>query len=166
MGRKSKPVDNTTGHRTKAEKEARKEAENKLKTSDNLINRTPTWLSDEAKKIYKFLIEQFKETAILCNLDKETVAICADAMYRMRQAQAIIEEQGLIIEGNKNGVTAMIENPAVRIYEKYEKIYAKMINELGLSPSARSKMALTQSQMKEKREDPLLKVLKGEDIDV
>ena len=139
-GRRSKPVDQVLGHRSKAEKEARKEAEEKLKTNDNLVNRVPTWLNDEAKKIYKFLIEQFKETGILCNLDKETVAICADAMYRMREAQAMIDEQGLIVDGK--------ENPCIRIYEKYEKIYAKMISELGLSPSARSKMALTQSQTK------------------
>ena len=101
-GRRPKPIDNTLGHRTKAEKEVRKEAEDKLKSSDNQINRTPTHLSAEAKKIYKWLVEQFKETGILCNLDKETISICADAIYRMRQAQAIIEEKGLIIEGNKN----------------------------------------------------------------
>lgn len=164
-GRKSKPVDQVLGHRSKAEKEARKEAEDKLKSSDNQISRVPPHLSAEAKKIYKWLVEQFKETGILCNLDKETISICADAMYRMRQAQAIIEEKGLIIEGNKNGVSTLVENPAIRIYEKYEKIYARMITELGLSPSARSKMALTQSQAKDKEEDPLLKILRGEDID-
>lgn len=154
-GRRSKPVDQVLGHRSKAEKEARKEAEEKLKTNDNLVNRVPSWLNDEAKKIYKFLIEQFKETGILCNLDKETVAICADAMYRMREAQAIINEQGLIVDGK--------ENPCIRIYEKYEKIYAKMITELGLSPSARSKMALTQSQTKKEEEDVLLQILRSDD---
>lgn len=164
-GRRPKPIDNTLGHRTKAEKESRKEVENKLKSSDNQINRTPSHLSAEAKKVYKWLVEQFKETGILCNLDKETIAICADAISKMRQAQFIIEEKGLIIEGNKNGITTLIENPAIRIYEKYEKIYARMITELGLSPSARSKMALTQSQAKEKEEDPLLRILRGEDID-
>lgn len=153
-GRRSKPVDQVLGHRSKAEKEARKEAEEKLKTNDNLVNRVPTWLNDEAKKIYKFLIEQFKETGILCNLDKETVAICADAMYRMREAQAMIDEQGLIVDGK--------ENPCIRIYEKYEKIYAKMISELGLSPSARSKMALTQSQTKKEEEDVLLQILRSD----
>ena len=75
------------------------------------------------------------------------------------------EANGLLIEGSKNGITTLIENPAIRIYEKYEKIYVRMITELGLSPSARSKMALTQSQAKEKEEDPLLRILRGEDID-
>lgn len=157
MARPPKSIDQSVGHKTKAEIETRKQAEEKLKSSDDLINRTPSWLGKEAKKIYKFLIEQFKQTGILTNLDKETVAICADTMAKMREAQKVIDEQGLIIDGKAN--------PAINIYEKYEKIYAKMITELGLSPTARSRMALTQSQMQQKEEDPLLKILKGEDLD-
>lgn len=157
MARPPKSIDQSVGHKTKAEMETRKQAEEKIKGADDLITRTPSWLGKEAKKIYKFLIEQFKQTGILTNLDKETVAICADTIAKMREAQKVIDEQGLIIDGKAN--------PAINIYEKYEKIYAKMITELGLSPTARSRMALTQSQMQQKEEDPLLKILKGEDLD-
>ena len=157
MARPPKSIDQSVGHKTKAEIETRKQAEEKIKGADDLITRTPTWLCKEAKKIYKFLIEQFKQTGILTNLDKETVAICADTIAKMREAQKLIDELGLIVDGKAN--------PAINIYEKYEKIYAKMITELGLSPTARSRMALTQSQMQQKEEDPLLKILKGEDLD-
>lgn len=153
MARPSKSIDQVVGHRTKAEIKEREEAESKLKGSDDLIYKTPSWLCKEAKKIYKFLIEQFKQTGILTNLDKETVAICADTIAKMREAQKLIDEHGLMIDGKAN--------PMINVYEKYSKIYAKMITELGLSPTARSRMALTQVKAQQEEQDPILKIING-----
>lgn len=153
MARPPKSIDQTVGHRTKAEIETRKQAEEKIKGADDLVFKTPNWLSKEAKKIYKFLIEQFKQTGILTNLDKETVAICADTIAKMREAQRLIDEQGLMVDGKAN--------PMINVYEKYSKIYAKMITELGLSPTARSRMALTQVKAQEQEGDPILKIING-----
>lgn len=153
MARPPKSVDQSNWHMTKAEMETRKQAEEKIKGADDLITRTPSWLGKEAKKIYKFLIEQFKQTGILTNLDKETVAICADTIAKMREAQKLIDELGLIVDGKAN--------PAINIYEKYSKIYAKMITELGLSPTARSRMALTQVKAQQEEQDPILKIING-----
>ena len=152
-GRPSKNTEQLVGHRTKAELQARKEVEDKLKSSDDLIGEVPFWLNEEAKKIYQWLIGQFKQIGILTNLDKETVAICSDAISKMRDAQRIIDEQGLMVDGKAN--------PMINVYEKYEKIYARMITELGLSPTARSRMALTQVKAKEQEEDPILKIING-----
>ena len=114
-GRPSKNTEQLVGHRTKAELQARKEVEDKLKSSDDLVSKVPNWLDKDAKRIYKFLIEQFESTGVLCNLDINMIAICSDALSKMKQAQKLIDEQGLIVDGQVN--------KAIIVYEKYEKIY-------------------------------------------
>ena len=164
MARPPKPVDLRTGHLTKAEIESRKKAEESLKGLDDEIDKIPQWLDKDAKKIYKWLIKQLKEIGILTNLDIEIVAICADAQAKMHQANKLIQEQGLIVTHiNRSGATTYIENPAIKIFQKYQQIYQKNIQELGLSPSARAKMSLIKVEQDKNSQDPLLKILSEED---
>ena len=164
MARPPKPFSVIEGHRSKEEKEARRKAEESLRGLDDEIEKVPSWLDKDAKKIYRWMIKQLKEIGILTNLDIEIIAICADAQSKMHQANKIIQDQGLIVEHiNRSGATTYIENPAIKIFQKYQQIYQKNIAELGLSPSARAKMSLIKLEQDKDKQDPLLKILSEED---
>ena len=157
---KVKPVDLKTGGITKDEYKARKSAEDELKGSKRISKTPPNDLCDIGKAIYKEIVISLPDD-FLNNTDIYTVSIVADAVANMQKCREIINEQGLLVEyTNNSGATNIDQNKAILVYQKYSDIYHKFSGELGLSPSARSKLALMLSESKEKEEDPLLKALK------
>lgn len=160
---KTKPINLTTGHRTKEEIQQRQEAEERLKGSSNKIHIVPKWLCKDGKKEYKRLIAELENTNILTNVDIGVVAICADAYVKMNQANEIIKKEGMLIEyTNKAGATNIIKHPALEVYAKYNDIYKKYLVEIGLSPSSRAKLSLINIENNNEKEDPLLKILRGD----
>lgn len=160
MARASKPVDLQTSHLTKEEYESRKEQEKKLKGNDNLVYKPPKNLSKDGKKLYKFLVNELKESGILNNLDITILETCVDAILKMQECNELLEEHGLIIT-KADG--SLVRNPASTIYKDYNAIFNKCCMELGMSPSARSKLASINVQAKENKEDPIIKALKEEE---
>lgn len=163
-GRPPKPYSVIEGKIGKQKMKERVEAEESLKGSCDEIDKIPSWLDKEARKIYKWMIKQLKDIGIVTNLDVEIVAICSDAQSKMHQASKMIQEQGLIVEQvAKGGYVVQVENPYIKIYEKYQKIFQKNIAELGLSPVARARMSLIKIEQNKQDQDPLLKILSEED---
>lgn len=156
MARASKPVDLQTAHLTKEEKEARKEQEEKLKGNDSLVYKAPKTLSKEGKKLYKFMVEELRESGILNNLDITMLETCVDAIIKMNECKELIDKYGLVTT-KENG--DLVRNPASVIYKDYNAIFNKCCMELGLSPSSRSKLASINVQVQQNKEDPLLKIL-------
>lgn len=84
----------------------------------------------------------------------------ADAIANMQKCRDIIQKDGLIVEyTNNSGAVNKDQNKAILIYQKYSEIFHKFAGELGLSPSARSKLALMLNEEIERESDPLLKIL-------
>lgn len=158
MARASKPVDLQASHLTKEEYTNRKEQEEKLKGNDNLVYKAPKNLSKEGKKLYKFIVNELRESAILNNLDITILETCVDAILKMQECNKLIEEHGLLITKTDG---SLVRNPASTIYKDYNAIFNKCCMELGLSPAARSKLASINVQAKANSEDPLLKALQG-----
>lgn len=156
MAKAAKPIEMQSKHLTKKEIAERKEQEDKLKGNNDLVYKPPTYLSREEKKIYKFLVEQLRETGILNNLDITILETTVDAIYNMQKAKKIIDEVGLVTQ-KENG--ELVRNPATLIYKDYNGIFNKCCMELGLSPSARAKIASINVQANADKEDPLLKAL-------
>lgn len=160
---KTKPINLTTGHRTKEEIQQRQEAEERLKGNSNKIHIVPKWLCKDGKKEYKRLVAELENTNILTNVDIGVVAICADAYVKMNQANEIIKKEGMLIEyTNKAGATNISKHPALEVYAKYNDIYKKYLVEIGLSPSSRAKLSLINIENNNEKEDPLLKILRGD----
>ena len=158
---KAKPVNLKKGNLTKEVYEARKTNEDKLKGDKGISNRPPPYLCSKGKKIYKNIIESLPED-FFNNTDEYVVAIVADSLAKMQECQEIIKREGLLVEyTNTAGATNIDQNKAVLIYQKYCEIFKKYIGEIGLSPSARSKMALMINENNENKQDPLLQVLAG-----
>ncbi|HAZ36347.1 MAG TPA: phage terminase small subunit P27 family [Clostridiaceae bacterium] len=156
MAKASKPVEIIAKHLTKQEIEERKQAEQKLKGNDDLVYKIPQCLSKEEKKIYKFLINELQASGILCNLDITILEITANAIASMRECTKLINKYGVVIT-KENG--DMIKNPACTAYKDYNAIFNKCCIEIGLSPSARTKLANINVQAQEQKDDPVLKIL-------
>lgn len=155
---KIKPVDLKLGVIPKKEYEKRKTNENKLKGNKKISSRAPQYLDDDGKKIYKNIINSLPDD-FLNNTDEYVVAIVADSLAKMQQCQAIIKKEGLLVEyTNSAGATNTDQNKAILIYQKYNEIFKKYIGEIGLSPSARGKLAMISETEKQ---NPLLEILKG-----
>ena len=169
MGRPPKPINATFGEYNKQTKKEREEAENKIDGSvgNNKLKTAPKNLSRNGKAIYRALLEDLEKSGIkVNNLDVYMLEILANAIDNMRTAQAKLNEEGTVIEyTNKGGNTNLIQNPALSVYTKYYKIFKDCCSELGLSPSARAKLALLKVNNDKEKQDTLLTIL-NDDEDV
>lgn len=160
MARASKPVDLQSAHLTKEQIRNRKEQEEKLKGNDDLVYKPPKNLSKEGKKLYKFIVTELQSSGILNNLDITMLETCVDAIIKMTECKELLDKYGLVTI-KENG--DLVRNPASVIYKDYNAIFNKCCMELGLSPSSRSKLANLNIQTQQNKEDPLLKILNGDD---
>ena len=148
-----KTVDLISGHLTKEEINKRREAENKLKGNNDLI-KPPSYLSSKQKRIFNFISKELVNVNILNNLDITLLEVCSVAIDRIRDIESKI---------NKNP-DLILNNKLITIKTKYTQQFFKCMQELGLSPSSRARLALLNIQKEDKETDPLLKIL-GDDID-
>ena len=156
MGRPVKPINSSTGKISKQERQERQEAEAKINgnVKKDKIKKPPTSLTKEGKKIYKELLGNLLESGIdLNNLDMNLLEATAHAIDTMRKAQAILNED-------------ILNKQANNIYFKAFNVFKQGMSELGLSPSARARLSMIQAQNKDKEDDVLLKILRGDDIDL
>lgn len=153
MGRPCKAMDSQSRHNTKAEVEARKTAEEKIKGLADKIEKPPTYLNKDQKKIYKFIVGELKATNILTNLDVFILSTCAIAVDRLQTIETLI---------NKN-IGSIVNKDLMSSKDKYTKDLYRCCNELSLSPQSRAKLGSLALSNKEKEEDPLLKALQEDD---
>ena len=150
-----KPVALQTGHIKNKDTKARKEAEDKLKGSKEIRLTPPKDLSTNGKKLYKSIVSLLP-SGFLSAGDVFTVGIVAEALDRMQRCQSEINSNGLFDDEGK-------EVEAAKTYERYSKIFDKFSAKIGLSPKDRASLAILNINDKDNQEDPLLKILRGED---
>ncbi len=150
-----KPIALATGHISNEEIRERQETEQKIKGSIPIDAKPPKELSPNGKKLYKHIVSLLP-SGFLNGGDTFVVGIVAEALDRMQNCQQKLNKDGLFSDEG-------LENQAVRTYEKYSKIFEKFSAKLGLSPKDRASLAVLVINDKENEEDPLLKVLRGED---
>lgn len=149
-----KPVELMSKHLSKEEINKRKEAENKLKGNNDLI-KPPSYLSSKQKRIFKFISKELLNVNILNNLDVSLLEVCSIAIDRIREIENKI---------NKNP-ELLLDNKLIVIKNKYTQDFFKCMQELGLSPSARARLALLNIEKEDKENDPLLKILGDDEND-
>lgn len=157
MSRIPKPIDISSKHYSKQEKEARKEAEKSIlgELSNDKVKTPPKDMSKSQKKIYKFIISELENTGInATNLDIYMIETLVFAIDTMRKCQEIMNNSS--IEESKI---------AINTYNKFFKIFKECSQELGLSITSRTKLAMLKAENDDKANDPLLRILNGEDFD-
>ena len=147
MARPAKPIDLAVGARTKEEVLARQEAEEKLKT--NAPPKPPRGTGKEVKKIFREIVKRLEGAEVLCSLDDWIIAKTATAIYMLGKIDSDIEINNSL----------KYDRDVMNARAKYTQDFYRGCNELGLSPQARAKLAIS---MGGKDEDPLLEAL-GDD---
>lgn len=160
MARAAKPVALCGDSKlTKAEKQAREEAEQKYKGTGDLVYQCPSDLiTEREKKLYIFIVNQLKSSGVLNDLDIEIIKSTVICIINMNDANDSVREYGTVIT-DENG--KLYKNPAVNIYKDYHTMYLSNSIRLGLSPSDRAKLSVIDIKNKQVEEDPLLKALKN-----
>ena len=148
MARPAKAISMKTGAITKEEEAARLETENRLKGKKNKLT-PPKYLSEDQKKIFRYIIKELGDADILGNLDiyiLTTTAIAVDRLATMEQQ--INENPDLLLDSKYMGAK-----------EKYTKDFFRCCNELSLSPQARAKISISSANALRESKNPLLDAL-------
>jgi P27 family predicted phage terminase small subunit len=163
MARQRKPASLKQGKsESKAQLEIRAEAERRLMGNDDLLHDVPDYLDPLAQAYYLFLITELEISDILSNLDIPLLEQTADCLSKMRQADDIINEEGILVtQIDRYGTSVTKEHPAVATKQKYLNQFRAMSQQLGLSPSSRAQLAGMKVEQKEEEADPILQLLRG-----
>lgn len=137
-------LEGNTSRYTKAELERRIENEEKLKMrSDNIV--APNWLSADAKKEFNRLAELLLECEIITEADINILALYCDALSEYKLCKKMIKQLGALVDGKINP-----------FYVRKEKAFVQLKSagsELGLSPSARAKLAINMNNEEDDDDD-------------
>ncbi|MCS5420760.1 MULTISPECIES: phage terminase small subunit P27 family [Psychrilyobacter] len=148
-GRPAKSVGLLSSNISTEEYRARKDAEEKLKGRNDKI-KPLKYLNKNAKKIFKTIVTELKESDILCNLDIYILSSCAVALDRIQSAEELLEEN-------------ILNKEARIVQDTYMRQFFRLCNELCLSPQSRSKLANAAYQSMQEDNDPVLEALRGDD---
>lgn len=97
----------------------------------------PTWLSREAKAVWKRTAEQLRQMGLLFEADQDVLVAYVGAVVNYRRATEIVESEGVLVEGRRDG---MVTNPAVRVQRDAAQQIRMLASELGLTPSSRTRL--------------------------
>ncbi|MBS4762120.1 phage terminase small subunit P27 family [Carnobacteriaceae bacterium zg-ZUI252] len=146
MARPAKPISLTVLHNNKRhlsnkEIDARTKAEESLKIAKNAL-KAPVWLGKIAKKEFNFIVKQTESIELLNNLDVHVLAIYCNTYEEYVKVSQRIAKDGPIVAANKASETVEASHPLyVKQYQLLQSL-KMLMTELGLSPSARTKLAL------------------------
>jgi P27 family predicted phage terminase small subunit len=150
MARPTKSVKTMSKNLTKEEIQVREETEEKLRGAADKIS-PPSHLNARQKKLFKYIVDELKESGIIGNLDVYILGTCAIAIDRLQQIEKMI---------NKD-IEKLQDKGLMSAKDKYTKDFFRCCNELSLSPQSRAKLGTINLQSKQQEEDKLLKVLSG-----
>lgn len=148
MSRPAKPIATTTGARTKAAIEARTKAETRLKGNGAI--KVSGSLTKRQQVIAEAIMEALKDAEILSSLDETVLAMAAFSIDGINKC---IEEQNADPE-------CMNDSNFRQKMKRYEETFGVACKELGLSPQARSKLAIA-SQNKDTTLDAVKAAIGG-----
>lgn len=155
VGRKAIPINlqvlNGNPNRlTKAEIEARQEAEKKIRAKNDKI-RPPTWLDKLAKREFRKIVKEMEELDLLTNLDVHALAIYCDAYSQYVECTKQIDEEGLMVEyTNKAAETNKVPHPLMTKKKQLHEQMRSLATEFGFTPASRAKLAIPREEPKPK----------------
>lgn len=128
-----KALENQRGHRTKAERAARSAAESELRRK-RVNLRAPDWMSDDAREIWERTKRQLKAFELLDNVDAEMLAIYCDACAHYQTITKLMRQ---VSEDGK----PMATSDQVKEMQAWSRIVLAYAEKLGISPTARARLA-------------------------
>jgi hypothetical protein len=130
MPEQAKFEENVIGHLTKAQRAARRRAEEHLRPADPGKMQTPAWLSAEGKRIFTFTKRRLLTLGLLDSIDRDLLAAYANAVEQLRNSEG-------------------------KDQRDWVKVMLACANGLGLGAPARARLAYKKSLYERPPEDPM-----------
>lgn len=138
---------------TKEEIEERIEFEKRLQgDNDKLV--PPEFLNQRQILLFEYIKSELEESGLLGNLDVWILSKCCIAIDRLQEIEEKVNKKPAL----------MFRKEIMSTKDKYDKDFYRCCNELSLSPQSRAKLSNLNLLAKENEEDPLMKVMRGEDV--
>lgn len=115
----------------------------------------PSWLEPEAKKEWKRMSKALEAIGVLTQVDSSAFAGYCQAYARWKEAEEFLTKHGTIFK-TPSGYIQQV--PQVSIAQTYLKIMKDFCSEFGLTPAARSRIAVPPSE--ENSEDQMEDILR------
>lgn len=112
-----KNTQNMAKHLTRAERAARVQAEQGVERATRVTIHAPTWLSEEARKVFDYTKRRMKGLKLLDNVDGDLLGLYSDAVVHYK------------------------DEPEVRDKQAWSRIVLQYAEKLGISPTARARLA-------------------------
>ena len=154
MGRPAKPAVAGTGKIGKQTKSDRENAEKSLK-GDTKNVQSAYKLTSSQRKLFNAIRKVLQDAGVLGELDAYVLTATAVAFARVQEIDLIVNEDPRLL----------FDKDRLAAREKYWSAFCRGCNELGLSPQARAKLGIVAASNKSKENDPLAKLLAGDDGD-
>lgn len=161
MGRSAKPVslqllEGNKGKYSKKELQDRLERENAIKPKTDNI-KPPSWLSSFAKREFKKMVKELLEIDLITNVDVHALALYCDAYDNYVQCTKVIQNEGLMVEyTNKAAETNKVPHPLLTKQKALFEQMKSLSTDFGLTPAARSKLAIHKEPEKEKSPEEMM----------
>lgn len=115
----------------------------------------PTWLETEAKKEWRRMSKTLEAIGVLTQVDASAFAGYCQAYARWKEAEEFLSKHGTIFK-TPSGYIQQV--PQVSIAQTYLKIMKDFCSEFGLTPAARSRIAVSTTEGSS--EDPMEDILR------
>jgi P27 family predicted phage terminase small subunit len=115
----------------------------------------PTWLEAEAKKEWRRMSKTLEAIGVLTQVDASAFAGYCQAYARWKEAEEFLSKHGTIFK-TPSGYIQQV--PQVSIAQTYLKIMKDFCSEFGLTPAARSRIAVSTTEGSS--EDPMEDILR------
>ena len=132
-GRKNKPTNVHLLHGT-LRKDRMNLNEPQIAVADDL--KPPEWFDEEQRKHWRYYFRVLKAMNVITEADHAMLVAFVCAVARLREAERLIDRDGLTVDGQFGPKT----NPATTIAAECAKQIKALGGELGLSPTARPRI--------------------------
>lgn len=106
------------------------------------IPRLPRGFHREARKIYNELVPVLAEAGLVTEADAIALQDMCLAIARLREAEAAIDEHGLLVDDGKGGLR---RNPAIITAKEYRSALLQWARRFGLDPYSRDGLDVQQA---------------------
>lgn len=99
----------------------------------------PQWLSDDAKKHFKFIVKELKAAGLVVKIDQGVLAILATSYARMKEAEQNVQLHGEF-QTTPNGYEQL--SPWAVSFERHAARYEKLAKQFGITVRARQSIKI------------------------
>lgn len=120
---------------------------------DAALPRVPSWVKGEARKEYSRLGAELERYRVISELDRGVLTECACEWSRIVMLEQAIEKANAADPDGMAGLVARTPNDfrvmsvEVQLLRQAQAMYLKLVSELGCSPSSRSRVKPSDSQL-------------------